>query len=596
MKLPFMNDVPKSTQTVSEFGGYNHNPRIPDGDWWDMENMTADHYPLLSPRKPMTVDGTLNGSDILGIVSNNGLCVVRSGTDNATFYLPNGSAVEKLVLTNTKKEMVSMGGRVVIMPDKKWVDVPKSEFGEIEAKYESSSASYWIKICSPDGEYYEPDTTGETAPADPVNGELWYDTKDGAADLKRWNEDTGSWDLILTNHVRIQTPGIGAKFEVGDSVHGKIAMNEENANKASDLGEHITENGNHYIKGQWIIVAKTSYYIVVAGTMTAPSVGSLNAYVSIERKMPEVDFLIESGNRLWGCKYGDTKDGKFVNEIYASKLGDPNNWQCYQGISTDSYTASIGADGEFTGAVNYMGRPVFFKENRMIEVYGAYPAQYQVQDIACDGILNGSAKSAAVVDNVLYYLSPNGICVYNGSLPVNISNAFGDDRFGSGIGAGLFGKYYVCLDGILFEYDTKRRLWHKQSAVEPTDIIVHNGDVIFLENDRAIRVFGKSRTITEPVHWFVESGDIGLTLPDAKYISRMDIRMSADDGTEVSLWVKYDFEDEWQYLTSITGTGLRSFEIPIRPKRCDTMRLKIVGVGDAKVYSITKSIVQGGYR
>ena len=523
---------------------------------------------------------------------------MRSGTDNATFYLPDGSAVENLVLTNTKKEMVSMGGRVVIMPDKKWVDVPKKEFGEIEAKYEDDADAYWIKPCEPNGEYYDPKyTEEEPPPASPNNGDIWFDTTEGAHEFKRWNEDTASWDLIPLSHVRIQTTGIGAPFSVGDSVRGKFEMKEDNAVKAKGVGEYIIEeDGKGYLKGQWIIVAKTSYYIVVAGTMEASTVGNKPAHVLVERVMPEVDFLIESGNRLWGCKYGKTKDGKFVNEIYASKLGDPNNWQSYQGISTDSYTASIGADGPFTGAVNYMGRPVFFKENRMIEVYGAYPAQYQVQDIACDGILNGSAKSAAVVDNVLYYLSPNGICAYNGSLPVNISNAFGDDRFGGGIGAGLFGKYYVCLDGILFEYDTKRRLWHKQSAMNPTDIIVHNGDVIFLEDDRAIRVFGKSRTITESVHWFVESGDIGLTLPDAKYISRMDIRMSADDGTEVSLWVKYDFEDEWQYLTSITGTGLRSFEIPIRPKRCDTMRLKIVGVGDAKVYSITKSIVQGGYR
>ena len=43
----------------------------------------------------------------------------------------------------------------------------------------------------------------------------------------------------------------------------------------------------------------------------------------------------------------------------------------------------------------------------------------------------------------------------------------------------------------------------------------------------------------------------------------------------------------------MTGTSLRSFSVPIRPKRCDHMKLKIVGKGDAKIYSITKTIEQG---
>ena len=35
---------------VDVFKGYNHNLRIGDGEFFDMKNMTSDHYPVLSPR------------------------------------------------------------------------------------------------------------------------------------------------------------------------------------------------------------------------------------------------------------------------------------------------------------------------------------------------------------------------------------------------------------------------------------------------------------------------------------------------------------------------------------------------------------------
>ena len=68
--------------------------------------------------------------------------------------------------------------------------------------------------------------------------------------------------------------------------------------------------------------------------------------------------MIECGNRLWGCKYG-LVDGETVNEIYASKLGDFKNWNCFAGLSTDSYAAARGSDGPFTGAADYLGQPRF---------------------------------------------------------------------------------------------------------------------------------------------------------------------------------------------------------------------------------------------
>ena len=161
--------------------------------------------------------------------------------------------------------------------------------------------------------------------------------------------------------------------------------------------------------------------------------------------MPLLDFVIESGNRLWGCRYGENANGDVVNEIYASKLGDFKNWNCFMGISTDSYVASCGTDGQWTGAITHLGYPIFFKENYLHKVYGNYPSNYQIQTTECRGVQKGCGKSLAIVNEKLFYKSINGICVYDGSLPSEISQAFGDIRYSEAVGGSHNNKYYVSM-------------------------------------------------------------------------------------------------------------------------------------------------------
>ena len=91
----------------------------------------------------------------------------------------------------------------------------------------------------------------------------------------------------------------------------------------------------------------------------------------------------------------------------------------------------------------------------------------------------------------------------------------------------------------------------------------------------------------------VETGEIGISSPDMKYISRLTLRMSMDIGAEVRIYAQYDFSEEWEHLFTMQGTSLRSFSLPIRPKRCDNMKIRIEGEGMVKIYSITKTIEQG---
>ena len=316
-----------------------------------------------------------------------------------------------------------------------------------------------------------------------------------------------------------------------------------------------------------------------------------------------VDYVIESKNRLWGCRYGSNVNGDNVNEIYATMLGDFKDWDSFEETSFDSYVVLVGTDGAFTGAITYGGNPIFFKDNCMHLIYGDYPANYQLQTLTCDGVQAGCDKSLVIIDSVLYYKSRRGIFAYDGSLPVLVSEPLGDMSFyEDGVACGIGQKYYISLRDtradkrVMFVLDTAKALWHKEDVPAVTQFCTHKGDVYYLSNDNNTQIFtllGSGTPAAASVKWYAETGIIGVDDPDKKYVSRMDVRMSLEIGAKARFYIQYDSSGEWEYLFTMTGTSLRSFSIPIRPKRCDHFRLKIEGEGDMKLFSLCKNVERG---
>ena len=52
MRYPTLIDIGNQKNFIDVFGGYNHNLRITDGEFYDMENLSSDGYPMLSVRPP----------------------------------------------------------------------------------------------------------------------------------------------------------------------------------------------------------------------------------------------------------------------------------------------------------------------------------------------------------------------------------------------------------------------------------------------------------------------------------------------------------------------------------------------------------------
>ena len=594
MKLSKLNVLPTTREMIDVFGGYNHNLRIGEGEFYDMENLTSSDYPVLSPRPKRGLyaspdadsypdSNVIKVSNPQGMIEKQGLCYV----DGSAIVIPGHEPIEMGLSTYYKmcpKTLISMGAYIIIMPDKKYINTNNVEDnGTIEATFETTSII--MQPCKIDGTAYGEDeiVNSDTAPNPATDGMLWLDTSTTPYSLKQYSKTNEDWITISTTYVRISFPFdhyLDFIFSVGDGV------------TISDLPFDI--GGTKIIRGIG------DNYIVITGIIDYEY--TYDNKVTITRLMPEVDMVIESGNRLWGCKYGEDIHGNFVNEIYASKLGDFKNWHVFDGISTDSYAASVGTEGEFTGAITHLGYPIFFKENCMHKVYGNFPANFQIQTTTCRGVQEGCAKSLTIVNETLYYKSRNCICAYDGSLPQEISSALGDVSYHDAAAGAIKNKYYISMandDGTyhLFVFDTKRGLWHKEDYIQAIDFCAYKGNLYYIEKAykeiKTVLGVGSPKIETEPIKWMAESGIIGTNLPDKKYISRLDVRMRLTVGTRVHFYIEYDSSGQWEHLFTMTGRTLQSFAVPIRPHRCDHMRIRIEGDGDAKIYSICKTIEQG---
>ena len=587
MRFPSLTVLPTSRSVIEAWMGYNRNPRIGDGELFDMENLSSDRFPVLAPRKPRGVYAAPTGCT--GLIAKDTLCY----TDGNCFVM-DGYRLD-MGLDSREKSLVSMGAYVIILPDKKYVNTADlTDWGNIEASFVSTQTVSFT-LCTLDGAPVSPDYSQPETPESPADGALWLDTGSAPAALRQWSESTGLWAAVPTTYVKITSANLGKAFEAGDgvSISGLTGTLLD-----AETGVEIQNPGLGELEGSFVIQARGDDYIVVIGLLESPA--AIKSPVTVERRMPNMDFVIESENRLWGCRYGLSAGGQVVNEIYASKLGDFKNWNCFQGVSTDSYVVSLGTDGAFTGAVNHLGFPLFFKENCIHKVYGSYPAAYQTQTVNCRGVQRGSEKSLAAVGEVLYYKSSSGVCAYDGSLPREVSAPLGDTPYHSATAAGLGNKYYISMAdplGVyhLFVFDTARGLWHREDNTRAGLWCRARNELYFLDcaDGKIKTVLGTGEKAEETVSWMAQTGCLGLSSPDSKYISRLNLRLRMDPGAKLTVYIDYDSEDRWTPVCTLECGTLRSFTVPVRLRRCGHFRLRLEGRGDVQLYSIVKTLENG---
>lgn len=563
MKYPSLRLPDTYREQVDVFLGWNNAGRIGDGEFADMRNLTSDRFPLLAPRKRR---GIYARGNVQGLIAKDSLCWV-----DGTRFVMDGYAVE-MNLSDTPKQLVGMGAYVIIFPDKKYINTAcLTDFGDLEAEVITRGTVTYTPA-GLDGQTRIPDYVQSAEPTEPENMALWMDTSTSPAVLMQWSAGAGMWTEAAQSFVKISCPGLGAAFGQYDGV--------------------TLTGGLPEFAGSNVIWERGEDFILIPGVLDAVKETAVSLTVS--RKLPPMDFVIENGNRLWGCRYGLSADGKPINEIYASRLGDFKNWSCFMGLASDSYVVSLGADGPFTGAAAHLGYPIFFRENCIHKLYGTCPANFRLQTTPCRGVQRGSDRSIALVGDVLYYKSDHGICAYDGSLPVEKLNISGHTE---AVGGGYGNKYYVSMRSAggeyrLFVYDSLRNLWHKEDALRVRGFCACREELFAYTDGEILGLLGSGET-EKAVSWMAETGDIGAELPGSKYLSQIDLRLRLETGSVVTVMVNYDSGRVWERLAVLRSNRLDGFSIPLRLRRCGHLRLRLEGTGAMELYSLTKTMEMG---
>ncbi|MDD3369126.1 MAG: hypothetical protein PHP50_09615 [Lachnospiraceae bacterium] len=595
MIYPTFNDVTRYREMTSSFNGYNRKVSCAEGEFSDMKNMTSAYYPVLSPR------------DKRGLVKKfvNPLAILDKETlmwiDGDTLY-KDGNAVElsagvRIDISEgmLPKNMTKMGAFVVIMPDKIWYNADTGESGLLESSYVlPADTPLTFALCDSkgdiitwhDSEYYEKN--------DPKEGDYMMSTSNGKSSLKQYSSTTRIWATVATAYMQITATGIGKNFKKGDGVSLTI---DTTGIEWADAGNiFVNDEGNGVLSTNTVITDLSDDAITIVAILSENHVFQ-DITFKVERKVPDMSFITEYNNRIWGC----SKDG---HEIYCCKLGDVTNWNCFAGVSTDSYAVTIGSDGKFTGAITYAGYPIFFKEDSLIKVAVSSTGAHQTKESMCRGVQSGSEKSLCILNELLYYKSATCVCVYNGSVPVSISDNLGEVRYYKAAAGTINDRYYISMcdesnEYHLFVYDSTKGLWSREDNTQATYFCKYEDDLLFIDagdkfmkSVRGTLIYDDS-TKEKDFDWNVVSGKIGYTLPDQKYISRINLRISLEIGANVDFYLGYDSSGVWEHKFNMSGSGTRTYTVPVIPRRCDHFQYKIIGKGMAKIHSITKTIEQG---
>lgn len=589
--FPTLTESPTTQQVTDVFYGLNRNIKIGDGEFSDMQNLTSSYYPLLANRGKRGMVANLH--DPKAMLSKTKLAYIDgdklfyNGEDVTAHLIAAGCSISA---DTAPKQMISMGAYIVIFPDKVFFNTEDfDDCGSLEVHFSTpNNASISYTMCKVDGTAYGTPTVSATAPASPQDGALWVDTSGSVHSLKVYSTVTQMWVQMPTVYTKIAYTGIGKGFQKHDGV----------TISGCTVSDAAVKEQIEMLNGSKIIQDLGDDYIVVIGLIDKACTQSTGS-VSVARTVPDLDFVTESENRLWGCKYG-LVDGKMINEIYCCALGNFKSWDQFAGISTDSWRASVGTDGEWTGAVTHLGYPIFFKENCLHKVYISSSGAHQIADTACRGVQKGSERSLVVVNETLFYKSITDICAYDGSLPVSVSEALGPERYFDAAAGAMGEKYYVSMrDNAnkrhLFVFDTKRGFWHREDDTHAVAFARDSDDLYYMDADKKLLmcVGGTDGILEEAAPWSATTGLIGYNTVEQKYVSRLNLRMRLPQGSFADVYIEYDSDGLWLPAGHIEGTGTKTFMLPLRPRRCDHFRFRIEGEGDVRIFSFAKILEVG---
>ncbi len=607
MRFPVFSAVKRENRVLTGFGGYVHSANAGENTFYDMADMTSDGFPLLCARplrKRWSVKNAPDGyfPDGRLILSDDEIQSVEEVSGRAVFctkryVYADGEKIPGVTLEDIsplKHRIAAFGRSFMVYPDGIFFEPDSNGYTVKHAKYCMECPNALVSICDPVGNVLTADAYGDVLPEEGEDGGTFVVTGEGHSYIYTYSD--GAWSEPEEVYLTISASDIDRYAYNSEPV---IINGLSGHNDRGVIADHTS--GSVRLRFE----SRLSSALLDCG-------GSLVVnLLQMKREMPELDFVCEHGNRLWGCRYGDDGKGGFVNEICASALGDATVWDSFEGISTDSYRVSLGCGGDFTGICSLGGDIVCFKENYIIRVTGSDPSDFYITTVPARGVEKGASPSLAVLNEKAFYRSESGITVYDGALPYIISESLGGLEYECRGAGRQRGKYYVAVKeknggNAVLVYDTARNMWHRESDTENIETFVPiDGQLFAVCNNktddenvysfwcmlpaanviedifRSTPIDGAEYDYIEetPPEWYVQTGNICAKTPGSRVVRCIGLHMEASKDAQICISVRCNNDNEFRRLCLLNRPDSGYFAVTLNTPRCDGFSLKISGKG-----------------
>ncbi|MEA4920627.1 MAG: hypothetical protein VB078_06895 [Clostridiaceae bacterium] len=631
--LPY--SMQAESKTTIAFRGINFSDKVQDGDLADSLNLSSRRYPYLSTRPKREPVGDY--TDPQSIFSWDGhFVVVESGV---LYY--DGEAMDNVL--PGEKQFAVVNTKLIIWPDKTYIDMTNNEYGHLDESTTTEIASFSTNsitaslqpkiqqnlLCNTFG--------GGVQEWNP--GIYTYGTDKTAIS---WDAENG-WSLPApAKSGFFSTNGAARRVDVGDIFIPKVTNNSYNFVYADFMSGKVPNTAQYNNEGYYGIFVKygeDSYWgattsmvycyvdiyktgvtnklfstcfsvgdvvdITGAGTNNAEKVqiksfndaantitftsspfttaAQATIAVTVKRHLPDIDYICESQNRLWGVSNTD-------RTIYASALGLPWQFLNYSTVSTSSYAVAVGSEGDFTGICAMGGNVLCWKEQTLHKVLGSYPAEYQVMSYGISGVQDGSWRSMQVINERLFYKGIHGVYVYSGGTPSLLSSAFGERRYSNAVAGSDDGHYYISMKDKdnrwhMFVYDISAGMWIREDGTAAEGFCNHKGNLYFLCGGS---VYAEGADVgDEEINWSATFAPFYETLEGRKIYSQLIIRAELPKGSDLKAEYRCD-GGGWITAGRKHGAFANTIVMPVRLKRCDSFQLRLSGSGPCTIMQILR--------
>jgi len=306
---------------------------------------------------------------------------------------------------------------------------------------------------------------------------------------------------------------------------------------------------------------------------------------------PETNMFVFHNDRAFALK---------DNTLYFSKLEDITDW------TTIELTGSVNianAKGAGTALATYNNYVTVFTEHSIHLLYGTDPSNFELVDMPGNvGCI--SDRSVAICNNILYFVSFDGVYAFKGSEPIKISHKVDEyfknmnlDYKQSIVASSLYNDLFIAIpstavstyNDLILRYNTIEDKWYPESGNIVNFVTVGN-KLYGMDKDGTIMQFDEGTTdCGDEIEWYWESAP-RFVRPSAKQtLSCLWLLFDTEEDSNLSIYISNTFDsDDWKLVNETWSLSDEQNKKILIPITCANdiywYRIKFVGTGYCMIH------------